>query len=286
VSESINSSLLVEVAWGKVLYRNSHLVRLLPVDQWRDNDRDGQWLPSFVLPRDPAVANIIDRAQRYVRVLRDDPASGFDGYQSVDLEAAEPFADVDKQVQAVWSTIVHELDLGYVNPPPAYNGEMDSQRLRTPSMIVKDRMGTCIDLALLFAACCELIDIYPVMFLLHDHAFPGYWRNADDHQRFIAVADEFVSDIATEQPHKTVAPGAQRVAWWFRDTAYAEIKRQVDRGLLVPLESVSLTERTGFRDAIDGGLENLKSRRRFHSMLDIARAREARVTPLPIGNRR
>jgi hypothetical protein len=60
----------------------------------------------------------------------------------------------------------------------------------------------------------------------------------------------------------------------------------VDRGLLVPLESVSLTERTGFRDAIDGGLENLKSRRRFHSMLDIARAREARVTPLPIGNRR
>jgi hypothetical protein len=70
------------------------------------------------------------------------------------------------------------------------------------------------------AACCELIDVYPVLFLLKDHAFPGYWRDADYQQKFIEVADEFVQDIATEQPHKTVAPGAQRVAWWFRDTAY------------------------------------------------------------------
>jgi hypothetical protein len=284
VHETINSSLLVEVAWGKVLHRDSYRVRLLPVDQWRDNDRDGLWLPSFVLPRDPAVGSIIDKAQRYVRVLRDNPSSGFDGYQSVDSNAPDPTAEVDRQVQAIWSTIVHELSLGYINPPPSYNNAMDSQRLRTPSMIVQDRMGTCIDLALLFAACCELIDVYPVLFLLKDHAFPGYWRNADYQQKFIEVADGFVPDIASDQAHKTDAPGVQRVAWWFRDTAYAEIKRQVDLGHLVPLESVWLTEHTGFADAIEGGRDNLKKPRRFHSMLDIARAREARVTPLPLGN--
>ena len=35
--------------------------------------------------------------------------------------------------------------------------------------------------------------------------------------------------------------------------------------------------------AVDGGKDNLKSRSRFHSMLDIARARDENVTPLPIG---
>ncbi len=285
VNESINSSLLVEVSWGKVIYRNSHPVRLLPVDQWRDNDKDGQWLPSFVLPRDAAVTGLIDKGQRYVRVLRDDPSAGFDGYQSLDPRAPEPAAEVDRQVQAIWSTIVHELNLGYVNPPPTYSNAMDSQRLRTPSMIVKDHSGTCIDLALLLAACCELVDVYPVIFLLKDHAFPGYWREDRFQQEFIEIADEFVDDIVTEDHSKTIAPGAQRVPWWFRDSAYAEIVRQVKLGRLVPIESVWLTEHSGFWAAVEGGKDNLKKQSRFHSMLDIARAREAGVTPLPFGGR-
>jgi hypothetical protein len=285
VHESINSSLLVEVSWGKVIYRDSHPVRLLPVDQWRDNDKDGQWLPSFVLPRDPAVTGLIERAQKYVRVLRDDPSAGFDGYQSLDLRAPEPASEVDRQVQAIWSTIVHELDLGYINPPPTYSNAMDSQRLRTPSMVVKDRSGTCIDLALLLAACCELIDVYPVIFLLKDHAFPGYWRQDRFQQQFMELSEDFVDEMATEEPSKTTAPGGQRVSWWFRDTAYVEIVRQVKLGNLVPLESVWLTEHSGFEEAVDGGRDNLKKRSRFHSMLDIARAREANVTPLPFGGR-
>src|SRR6185503_1914918 len=98
----------------------------------------------------------------------------------------------------------------------SYSTEMDSQRLRTPSMIVKDRSGTCIDLALLLAACFELVDIYPVLFLLKDHAFPGYWRQDGFQQKFIEVSDEAVDEMAQDEPHKTSAPGAQRVPWWFR----------------------------------------------------------------------
>jgi hypothetical protein len=285
VHESINTSLLVEVTWGRVIYRDTHRVRLLPVDQWRDNDHDGQWLPSFVLPRDPAVDALIEKGQHYVRVLRDDPSAGFEGYQSVDPQAPEPAAEVDRQVQAIWSTIVHELNLGYINPPPSYNSAMDAQRLRTPSMIVKGRTGTCLDLALLMAACCELIDVYPVIFLLKDHAFPGYWREDRFQREFIGLADGFVQDVPTEDPRRTRAPGAQALSWWFRETAYEEITRQVKLGRLVPMESVWLTEHSGFFDAVEGGRDNLKKRSRFHSMLDIARAREAGVTPLPLGGR-
>lgn len=287
--ESINSSLFAEVTWGShVVYRDSHRVRLIPVDQWRDNNRDGKWLPSFVLPRDPAVTDLIERAQRYVRVLRDDPSSGFDGYQSVENETPEGCSEIDRQVQAIWSYIVHDLGLGYVNPPPGYSVNLDSQRLRTPSMVVKNRCGTCIDLAILFAACLELVDIYPVIFLLKDHAFPGYWRSDAFQEKFMRMADtDFVTeDIATEDSGRTLVAGAQRVAWWPRASAYDEIKREVQMGRLVPLETVWLTSYTGFWDAVDGGKDNLKSRCNFDSMLDIARAREAHVTPLPIGGAR
>jgi hypothetical protein len=283
VNEAMNTSLQVEVKWGRTLFRDSFFVRLLPVDQWRDNDRDGQWLPSFVLPRDRAVPALIEKAQHYVRVVRDDPSAGFDGYQSFDPQASEPAAEVDLQVQAIWSMLVHELELGYVNPPPTFSNELDSQRLRTPSLVVQHRCGTCIDLALLIAACLEHVDIYPVIFLLKDHAFPGYWRSEDARRQFMEM-DFLPSDVAKEQSGTTEVAGSQSVPWWFRETAYKEIVRQVQIGALVPLESVWLTEHSGFADAIDGGRDNLKSSRRFHSMLDIVRAREAQVTPLPIGD--
>jgi hypothetical protein len=285
VHESINSTMVVEVSWGRPIHRDSYKVRLLPVDQWRDNDRDGQWLPSFVLPRDSAVTSLVDKAQRYVRVLRDDPSAGFDGYQSVDLRAQDPSREVDLQVQAIWSTIVHELKLGYINPPPSYNTVMDSQRLRTPSTIVSEGAGTCLDLALLIAACCELIDVYPVIFLLQDHAFPGYWRRDTCQEDFLKVSTSIQQDMGSEERDRTKTPGAQRVGWWFRDVAYEEIVKQVKLGFLVPLESVWLTEHSGFWEAVDGGKDNLKSKRRFHSMLDIARARAEGVTPIPISVR-
>ena len=67
------------MTWGEhVLWRSTIPVRLIPVDQWRDSDDDRKWLPSFVFPRDPAIVRLVDTAQRYVRVLRDDPAAGFD----------------------------------------------------------------------------------------------------------------------------------------------------------------------------------------------------------------
>jgi hypothetical protein len=48
---------------------------------------------------------------------------------------------------------------------------------------------------------------------------------------------------------------------------------------------VALTEHKGFTAAVKEGSERLFERRGFHSMLDIARARDKGVTPLPIGTR-
>jgi hypothetical protein len=288
--ESVSTSLLVEVTWGPhLLHRDTHRVRLLPADQWRDNDTDRIWLPSFVLPRDPAVVELLERAQHYVRVLRDDPSAGFDGYQSVDPERDDPTEDVDLQVQAIWSALVHEWRLGYVNPPPTYSAELDSQRLRTPSTVRRDSSGTCIDLSLLLAACLELVDIYPVIFLLEGHAFPGYWRTHEAHERFLEVwlgsngeqRDE-PDPQADRPPPQAGFAGTRNPGWSQGRASYPEIVRQIDEGNLVPIESVQLTQQCGFWEAVEAGQDNLKPRREFHSMLDIITARTSGVTPLPL----
>jgi hypothetical protein len=289
VRESIHTSLFVEVrVKQEVLYCRTHRVTLLPVDEWRYDTDSYRWLPSFVLPRDPAVLRVVDSAQRYLMALRDDATAGFDGYQCVDLRrGARPSPDdcsmVDMQVRALWSALLYESPLSYINPPPSFTDS--SQRLRTPTDCVDGKRGTCIDLALLFAACLEYVEIYPAVFLLKTHAFPAYWRHDSYHEDFRAArtgASQSAEDASVTKSQST--PG-QAFGWDFRPSQYREILGEVQAGRLVPLETTLVTGRGSFADAIDGGVQNLASRREFESMLDIVLARtdeKTSVTPLPI----
>ncbi|MFG6414507.1 hypothetical protein ACG02S_11435 [Roseateles sp. DC23W] len=285
VHEAINTSLSVRVRQGeRVLYHDSHRLRLLPVDQWRDNRRDGRWLPSFVLPRDPAVMRAVAQAQRYNRVLRDDPSAGFEGYQCVPEDCIDEAAlrGVDRQVEAIWATLLHDWQLGYINPPPSYSGELDSQRLRVPSMVRADQAGTCIDLALLFAACLELVDIYPVVFLLKGHALPGWWRHGSFQEEYQQMSAASYSDVVVADASGNSAANAQTKSWHTGEASWAEVKRWIRERKLVPIETVRLTEHCGFVEAIEAGVQALDERADYDSMLDIVTARRAQVTPLPL----
>jgi hypothetical protein len=284
VSEAVVSSLFVQVSRAEqIVHKNTYAMRLLPVDQWLDNAISGQWLPSFVLPRDPAVERAVALAQRYVRVIRDDPSAGFEGYQSANADDQQSLDSVDLQVEAIWSALLHEWQLGYINPPPTYNRALDSQRLRTPSAVFAGRMGTCIDLALLFAACLELVDIHPVVFLLDGHALPGYWRHRDFQLAYRELTD--IGDtVAQGDEERTSTPGAQTRPWRVGRSGYREVWKLIREGQLAPLETVRLTEHCGFREAREAGVEALRSSADFDSILDIAIAREHQVTPLPIVN--
>jgi len=151
---------------------------------------------------------------------------------------------------------------------------MGSQRLRTPSDVVDGHRGTCIDLALLFAACLEYVDIYPVVFVLSDHAFPGYWRNEQAYDDFLAMGKAPQTEEATADYSMDI--GTQR------KFAYEEVRQCVRDGLLVPLETVWLTQHRGFTEAVEAGIENLQSCEGFEGLLNIKKIREENVTPLPI----
>jgi hypothetical protein len=291
--ESVNSVIAIKVTWGeRVVYLDTKPIKLLAIDEWMDTPELDAYLPSFVFPRDRAVARIIDSAQKYLMALNDDASAGFDGYQSVDRRAKDPYSTVDLQARAIWAALSYDLPLSYVNPPPSFTAS--SQRLRTPSDVVDGKRGTCIDLALLMAACLEYAGIYPLIFLLNDHAFPGYWRSDESRQKFIDLSSKQTfamwstiksTDLAEGASKTPLSEGASRAPskpWVF--TNYVEVLQLARQGDIVPIETIWLTQHQGFWDAVDGGMDDLRSKREFASMIDVQGARSYRtpVTPLPI----
>ncbi|KAA5544550.1 hypothetical protein FYK55_09520 [Roseiconus nitratireducens] len=282
VSERIQTSLYVEVRWhDQILYRHTHSVWLAPVDQWTLGEEDIWWLPSFVRPRDPAVGRTLRSAQGFLRCLADSVNAGFDGYQSFNDLApdGDAWQGVDRQVRAIWSALVLESPLNYINPPPSY-AEF-TQRLRSPSETVASACGTCVDLAILLASCLEWIEVYPVLILMDNHALVGYWRDLAAYDRFLDVRADSPGPDSESQESRDDQAGRR---WVCGRRTYSEIKGFVDRGELVPLETVLLTRGEGFARAVEEGRIHFEKRRNhaFHSMVDIASARQGDgITPLP-----
>jgi len=279
--ERVQSTLYVCVkARDTVVHQQTVRVTLLPVDEWLDDGKQSVWLPSFVLPRDPAIGGVIDAAQRYLMALQDDPSAGFDGYQQIDPGDPATTAAVDLQVRALWCALSYDYGLSYINPPPSYSTR--SQRLRTPSDVINGKRGTCIDLALLLAACLEYVDIYPAVILLTGHAFPAYWRSDTAHENFVLANTGSPTVGATAGAGREGSVG--RYGWQFQRQHFGQIMQSIQRGDLVPLETVDLTSRGSFDTAMQDGLENLRNKSEFDSLLDLLQARrnEPPVTPLPI----
>jgi hypothetical protein len=280
--ESVNSVISIKLTWGdRIRYLDTKPVKLLAIDEWMDTPELDAYLPSFVFPRDRAVSKIIDSAQRYLMALNDDSGAGFDGYQGVDPRLKDPFGTVDLQARAIWAALSYDMPLSYINPPPSFTAS--SQRLRTPSDVIDGKRGTCVDLALLLAACLEYAGIYPVIFLLSDHAFPGYWRSEEARQDFITLRSK--PAITTSESRRATADATTPTPmkpWVF--TNYAEVVQLAREGDIVPVETVWLTQHQGFWDAVDEGMTDLRSKREFSSMIDIqgARSYTTPVTPLPI----
>jgi hypothetical protein len=299
-TESLRTNLYVRVSCGdRLLRESSERVTVLPADEWRDDGEDHRWLPSFVLPRDPAVLKVIDAAQRYLRTLLDDCAAGFDGYQRLDGDDGNAADVVDPQVQAVWAALQHDLPMNYINPPPSYTSQ--SQRLRSPSEVFRGRAATCIDLALLFASCLEFVGIYPVVFLVTGHALPGYWRSDKAWWRMkqFRFADGQVGQGglgtplaalpgqpgAAAQPVSATVTSGQSEGWMFDGVDnLVELLRYVQDGTLVPFESTYVAAQQGFFRSLEQGAARLHPDT-FDSMIDIQSARAANVTPLPVFDR-
>jgi hypothetical protein len=259
--ESVRSSLHYKVSCGdEVIEEKTLSIELSACNEWWwDDSDDAKYLASFVLPSDSAVRKIIATAQKYLRALRDDFGAGFDGYQAGDAET------IDLEVRSIWTALSFEFTIDYIEPPPSFSEA--TQRLRTPTEIMEGGRGTCIDLALLLAACLEYIGIHSVVFVLKDHAFPGYWRSEQARDQFNCVDMQVSAQQHLEEKQ-------------FNE--FNDMMRHIREGNLVPIETVMMCNKSSLDEAREESLRNFEDESRWGKLLDIHTARDQGAKPLPM----
>ncbi len=93
------------------------------------------------------------------------------GYQSQSPERAFLLT------AAVYSAIAG-MAMHYAEPPASF--ESRGQKIRRPSTIAEERLATCLDTSLLFAAALEAAGLHPIVLMFDGHAAAGVWLNRVD----------------------------------------------------------------------------------------------------------
>jgi hypothetical protein len=138
-------------------------------------------LAAFVQPNATPVTTILRAASELL--LRTTKDSAIDGYQS-GPERARLIAG------AIYEAL-REARITYLQPPASF--ESTGQKVRTTDQVLTDRFGTCIDLAVAYAACLEAAGLMPLIFLTSTHAFAGFY------------ASELYGETATITARNTIA---------------------------------------------------------------------------------
>jgi very-short-patch-repair endonuclease len=158
-------------------HRSSYPFEILAYNEWSRTSLP-ELLAAFVLPNQPAVAEVLKRASRFLREATGDDA--FDGYQR---RSAQRVIDI---TAAIYRGIA-DLGLGYINPPASF--EASGQKVRLPERLLADQRGTCLDLTLLMAGALEQAGLHPLLVLTRSHAFVAVW-----------LADNMLPEPAHDDP--------------------------------------------------------------------------------------
>jgi hypothetical protein len=144
-------------------------LRLLPPSHWGGGRSAPELLAAFIRPNDPAVDVILrDAATKLGDAGRE---TGLNGYATGKKSRAWELAE------AIWAALA-DRRIAYVLPPASF--EQAGQKVRGPSDILERKVGTCLDLSLLYAACLEQAGLNPVLVLTAGHAFVGVWLQDED----------------------------------------------------------------------------------------------------------
>lgn len=243
LNEKVAGWLKVEVIEGEEIVQSiTEPISLLAHNEWCGLVALPEILAAFVLPNDRAVMTILGRASEILKEATG--RSSLNAYQDKSRKRAW------EQVAAIYKAI-GELEIRYIVAPASF--ETSGQKVRFPSEILSERFGNCLDLSLLFAACCEQAGLRPFVFIHDGHAYAGCWL--EERSMPEAAGDDLqqVRKLATDE-------------------------------LITVFEAITVT--TGHPGTlIDGELlakSHLEKDEIFRLALDIHAARSARIHPLPV----
>jgi very-short-patch-repair endonuclease len=243
VVERTRVDLVVTVdAAGERVAEQRSSIDVLAYNEWPGLPVLPALLAAFVAPNHPALAPLLQQAAARLQAATGRDA--LDGYQAGDPARVRAVAAAAYEVLA-------GLGVTYVGAPPAF--EATGQKVRTPEQVVGERLGTCLDLALLYAALLEHAGLRPFVVLLQRHAFAGVW-----------LADG-------SAPEVELGPAV-------------ELRKRADAGALLVVECTAACggEPLPFAAAVASAARRLEDDDAFRTAIDVAAARRTGIRPLPV----
>jgi very-short-patch-repair endonuclease len=149
---------------GSSICSRTEAIALLARNEWCGLLSLPEILAAFILPNDAAVMAILNRAAELLR--EHTGRSALNGYQDKSRKRAW------EQIAAIYKAIA-ELGIRYIVAPASF--EKTGQKVRSPSEILSQRFANCLDLSLLFSACCEQVGLHPLILMHEGHSYAGCW---------------------------------------------------------------------------------------------------------------
>lgn len=245
LTEKMIGTIMVELFQGEEkVYSFDGEIELLAFDQWSGLLFMPEIITAFVTPNHPKIAEVIHDASGILKKWTGNPA--FTGYQTRNPN------NVKLQMAAIY-TALQMQGIVYNNPPASY--EVIGQRVRLPNMVLEQKQGTCLDLAVLYAACLEAVGLFPLLFFIKGHAFGGCWLEED------TFADCMIDDVSAIE--KRIVAGAEEV-------------------LLVECTDFVSGENVEFDRALKHGKNHLDTLSDFQCVVDVQRSRGSGIRPIPL----
>ena len=243
MTEKVTGVLHIELKTEeKTLVSDNAETTVFAFDEWHGIGLYPELLATFVTPNHPELARIIARATDYLGKWTGD--TSMDGYQSQDPNR------VLSQAAAIF-TAIKEQAIAYVVPPASF--ERIGQRVRLCDMVLQQKLGTCLDLTLLYASCLEAVGLHPLLITTQGHIFTGLWL---EERMFPECVQDDVSLIK-----KRLASGVNEIA-------------------VVETTCVTSGKDFSFDYARSIGEQNLATQP-LECIIDVHRARMSRISPLP-----
>lgn len=242
MTEGYDMSFLVEVTVGsEKVYEKYFPIHVLAYDQWLGSNYHPALIAAFVTPNHPVIRQLVQSAGQILTGWN----LAFTGYQTQDKN------DVRAQMKALYLAIQREA-IAYVSAMPSF--EKSGQRIRLAEDVLANRMGNCIELSALYAACLEYVGLNPLIILLEGHAFVGCWL---EDQSFQSSIDDDETTL-----RKRLAKGMQTIE-------------------IVETTVMTAHQTVEYEAAVAKAEEQIFTEDTFEYLLDVKKARSLGIKPIP-----
>lgn len=231
LTERIRATVSIRVLRGDdVLDTYTREIVALARHEWGGSISTPELLAAFVTPNDPGVAEILRDASDKLREHGRQPS--LEGYQSQSRDRVWEIA------AAIWSSVVARRII-YAEPPASF--ETRGQKVRLPSEVLGQRLATCLDTAVLFAAAFEQAGLRPIICLTRGHALAGVWlqpatllgvttHDPSDLRNYVALRELvlFETTVVTTEPPATFSQAQQ--------LGLSQIRPELDEDFVLALD--------------------------------------------------